>query len=45
MATRPGGVDLTGLWLGLGVKGDRGTVDFDDAAPLAAIRRAMLTRQ
>jgi predicted metalloprotease with PDZ domain len=45
MATRPGGVDLTRLWLGLGVKDDRGTVDFDDAAPLAAIRRAMLTRQ
>jgi hypothetical protein len=43
MATRPERIDLTRLWLSLGVKDDGGAVVFDDGAPLAAIRRAMLT--
>ena len=42
MARAPGDVDLDALWAELGVVryGD-GSVDFDDRAPLAAIRRAI----
>jgi len=45
MATRPEGVDLIRLWLALGVKDEQGDVVFDDDAPLASIRHAMLTTQ
>ena len=41
MATKPGAVDLARMWSRLGVKLERGVVTFDDAAPLASIRRAM----
>jgi predicted metalloprotease with PDZ domain len=43
MATHAEGVDLATLWAELGVRIDRGTVRFDDTAPLAGIRRAMVT--
>jgi hypothetical protein len=35
-------VDLNGLWQQLGVKDQDGTVVFDDSAPLAAIRKAIM---
>jgi hypothetical protein len=35
------GVDLEALWARLGVRMQAGSVTFDDAAPLAAIRRAL----
>ena len=41
MATKPGAVDLAKIWSKLGVHMDHGTVFYDDAAPLASIRRAM----
>ena len=41
MATHPEAVDLPRLWSRLGVKLEGGRVIFDDAAPLAAIRRSM----
>lgn len=41
MARHPGPVDLPRLWSKLGVRLERGTVLYDDAAPLASIRRAM----
>jgi len=41
MATRPEAVDLTRLWSRLGVRLERGNVSYDDAAPLASIRRSM----
>jgi hypothetical protein len=41
MARKPGPVDLPLLWSRLGVRLERGTVIYDDAAPLASIRRAM----
>lgn len=37
-------VDLDGLWRQLGVRVKGNTVEFDDAAPLAAIRRAITAR-
>jgi len=36
-------VDLDGLWKRLGVAGARGSVRFDEQAPLAAVRRAIST--
>lgn len=41
MATRPEAVDLPRLWSRLGVRLERGSVIYDDAAPLATIRRSM----
>lgn len=41
MATHPEAVDLARLWSRLGVRLERGKVIYDDAAPLAALRRAM----
>lgn len=41
MGERPEPVDLPGLWKKLGVVVRGGRVSFDDAAPLAAIRRAI----
>jgi len=44
MALAPGSVDLGALWARLGVrvpKGSAPAVAFDDAAPLAAVRRAI----
>lgn len=41
MGTSPHPVDLDALWRELGIVRTRGTVRFDDAAPLAAIRRAI----
>ncbi|MEJ7727813.1 MAG: hypothetical protein WKG00_01215 [Polyangiaceae bacterium] len=41
MGTAPEPVDLTGLWKKLGVVVRGGRVSFDDAAPLAGIRRAI----
>jgi hypothetical protein len=37
----PGSVDLPALWGRLGVRDDGGRVTFDEAAPLASIRRSM----
>lgn len=45
MATEPGAVDLPAIWAKLGVRLERGTVVYDDTAPLAAIRRAMTEPQ
>jgi hypothetical protein len=41
MGTQPGAVDLARMWSRLGVRLERGVVVYDDAAPLASIRRAM----
>jgi hypothetical protein len=41
MGTQPGAVDLARMWSRLGVRLERGGVVYDDAAPLASIRRAM----
>lgn len=41
MATKPGAVDLERLWAKLGVRLERGLVVYDEAAPLASVRRAM----
>ena len=41
MATQPEAVDLARIWSRLGVRLERGKVIYDDAAPLAAIRRSM----
>jgi len=41
MSTRPVTVDLNALWSRLGVKVEAGHVTFDDAAPLADVRRAI----
>lgn len=41
MAKQPGSVDLARLWSKLGVRLERGAIVYDDAAPLASIRRAM----
>lgn len=43
MGTAPYPVDLAALWRDLGVVRARATVRFDDAAPLAATRRAIMT--
>jgi predicted metalloprotease with PDZ domain len=37
----PGSVDLPALWTSLGVRDRDGRVTFDEAAPLASIRRSM----
>jgi hypothetical protein len=47
MALAPGSVDLGDFWSRLGVhvsSGQRGETTFDDAAPLAAVRRAITAR-
>jgi len=41
MAMAPGTVDLPALWRRLGVKVEADRVTFDDAAPLAAVRRGI----
>lgn len=41
MRDRPVDLDLVGLWSRLGVSLASGKISFDDAAPLAAIRRAI----
>jgi hypothetical protein len=41
MAKRPEAVDLARLWSRLGVRLESGKVIYDDAAPLARIRRSM----
>ena len=41
LGTAPGTVDLADLWRRLGVRRDRGRVAYDDAAPLAHIRRSI----
>lgn len=43
MATSPHPVDLNAIYKQLGIKVGRGTVSFDDAAPLAHVRRAITT--
>ncbi len=42
-AEQPVKVDLDGLFRDLGVRMDAGALVFDDAAPLASIRKAMVT--
>jgi hypothetical protein len=44
MALAPGTVDLPALWARLGVRVEHGHVQFDDRAPLAAVRRAITAR-
>ena len=39
------GVDLGSLWTQLGVQSDGAGVRFDDSATLAAVRRAITTRE
>lgn len=41
MANKPGAVDLERLWAKLGVRLERGVVVYDDAAPLASLRKSM----
>ena len=41
MATSPAPVDLDALWRSLGVRRDEGHISFDEAAPLAWVRRAI----
>ena len=41
-ATKPAQVDLDELWKSLGVINRNGKISFDDSAPLAAIRKAIL---
>ena len=45
MRATPVSPDLEQLWQLLGVKLSRDSVEFDDAAPLAAIRRAITARR
>ena len=45
MRAMPVAPDLAQLWQRLGVKLSRDSVEFDDAAPLAAIRRAITARR
>ncbi|SRR6266436_2323750 len=45
MKDKPVSVDLDSLWTQLGVQSDGASVRFDDSATLAAIRRAITTRQ
>ena len=44
-AAKPGAVDLPAIWAKLGVRLERGTITYDDKAPLAAIRRSMTEPQ
>ena len=41
LALAPGTVDLPGLWRRLGIHVEADRVTFDDAAPLAAVRRGI----
>jgi hypothetical protein len=41
MGPKPVAPDLDGLWRDLGLKSQGGSVEFDDTAPLAAIRKAI----
>jgi hypothetical protein len=45
MKDKPVSVDLATLWSQLGVRSDGSSVRFDDSATLAAIRRAITTRE
>jgi len=45
MKDEPSPVDLDALWRELGVRATGAHVILDDAAPLAATRRAITTRQ
>src|SRR6266851_9410060 len=45
MKDMPVGVDLDSLWTQLGIQSDGASVRFDDSATLAAIRRAITTRE
>jgi predicted metalloprotease with PDZ domain len=41
LGPRPASTDLSGLWKRLGLVVHEGRVDFDEGAPLAALRRAI----
>ena len=45
MKDKPVGVDLDSLWTQLGIQSEGSSVRFDDSATLAAIRRAITTRE
>ena len=45
MKDKPANVDLAALWSQLGVQSDGATVRFNDSASLAAIRRAITTKE
>jgi hypothetical protein len=45
MGRRPEDVDLEALWRRLGVRAAGRSISFDDAAPLAAIRRSLTARE
>ena len=45
MKDNPVGIDLGSLWTQLGVQSDGAGVRFDDSATLAAVRRAITTRE
>ena len=45
MKDNPVGIDLGSLWMQLGVQSDGAGVRFDDSAMLAAVRRAISTRE
>jgi len=45
MGSKPEDVDLDALWRRLGVRAAGETVAFDDSAPLAAIRRGIVSRE
>jgi hypothetical protein len=45
MKDKPESVDLNSLWTQLGVQSDGTSVHFDDNATLAAVRRAITTRE
>lgn len=42
MKSAPAPVDLDALWKQLGIRRQNGRTEFDDAAPLAPIRRAIM---
>jgi hypothetical protein len=44
MKAKPAPVDLASLWKQLGVENRTGQIEFNDSAPLAAIRRAITER-
>jgi hypothetical protein len=41
MGSKPVTPDLAGLWRDLGIRPQGESLEFDDTAPLAAIRRAI----
>ena len=45
MGNSPTAPDLAALWRDLGLRARGGTLEFDDSAPLAAIRKAITERQ